>query len=443
MGHILSLTDGVTTFSLVTGNCMLTRYVPETAPEGDESPVSETVELVLFAATTVLLQVAENQLRLLLRVAAERLATGVGKRLYLQLQLANEASSWRSEVLGANLQLGSEALTAWGNAQMTVTLHLRRVGFWEGAEVELPLASKAQTGAATGGRTIHNCNDSTRGNYVQVASTAVAGATPAPVRVQLTNISGAGQDYRNLYLATNAYSDPANLVYTLQGEARQAGYGTVASSSFAANGQHLAVAVNLSYQVNWDLSAAQMQAAAGRYFRVFMRVTAAPSAAVYVAAEVREEFGLVTLARTPSETKISPSSPELIDLGALPLPPGGGNGSGWGVAVLTLTMRAATATTLYVDYLQLMPTESLRHLVQRGMTVPSGDAVVDDGIAGEAYELESGVRQSILIQRGQPVRVWPGVTQRVYISFDVAGGSAPVDTQTSVRMWYRPRRRAV
>lgn len=460
MAHVLNLTDGTDTIALNSlTSSMVLSYTPGT-PEltaqevtdalrnGGEfgvvtlRNVTETAELLLIAASKPAVQVTINAIEAMLQSAMRRQRSKSGPRVYIQLQVDGEAGTWRSEILSGRLELDESALRLWPNIKAAAMLHITRRYFWESTTLtELQLASQASSSPATGGKTIHNRKDATQGNYVQILDTQVAGAIPAPIKLQLKNNTGAAQDYRNIYIANNAFSDPANFAHIIEGENRRAGWGTaVTGQSSCSNGGYVTATFTGASSFKWDLSSTLLAKTAGQSFRLLGRFFVySLSTPIYVRAKLQDETGLIDL-QLGDEIKlpVGISPYELIDLGELSLPPGGYS-TNWALQTLTLAMRASASVTVSLDYIQLTPLDSYRHLIQRGMQIANNDAVVDDGPEGMTYSLEAGAQHPIYSPRGEPVYVFPGVTQRLYVLHD-EGFTSPIGNSFSVQAWYRPRR---
>lgn len=457
MAHALSITDGTTTVSLTGSGVFLTQYVP-TAPtvrttslrglDGDDvgSPayenVTETIELLPYGSSTATLQAIVNGIERLIDYAQQRQKYRTGARVYLQLQVDGEASAYRSEILYGQFEPAEEALSIWGNYQFPARLHITRRYFWEGALTELQL-STSNSSAATGGKTIYNHDDSDAGNdnWVQIAAAQVGGAIPAPLRLTLQNNTGSAQGYRNIYMAVNAYSDPANFTHILEGESVVSGYGTATSLSTCSGGQYVLRALTAgTVQMHWNLSSTLLQDTLGRDFRILMRMTAAPSVAVYVTASVWDKDGLIPLAYG-DEVCVTSSSNAIVDLGTLALPPGGYTTT-YGGARLVLILRTAGSTNFNIDFFQLTPTDSFRRLYQRGYNAGANSYIIDDGIEGYTILQESSIDYAIYAVYDSPLTVFPNRTQKIIILHD-EGSSSDIANTFAIRAYYRPRRLTV
>jgi hypothetical protein len=67
--------------------------------------------------------------------------------------------------------------------------------------------------------------------------------------------------------------------------------------------------------------------------------------------------------------------------------------------------------------------------------------IADDGINGYLYcHTDASGKYQTYVGSGEPIAVWPGRAQRLYILQDIASALAPIDRRLFVQMHYRPRR---
>lgn len=356
------------------------------------------------------------------------------QKVWLHLRLEDETTPWRSQIYAGELRAADTLLGLWQeNVGARGTIALTHVPYFEGDEVELQLSSVANASPATGGVTIHNCKDSTpRGNYVQIASSQVGGVVPAPVRLELTNNSGASQDYRHFYLAVNALSDPAAFSYVLEGESAVGAVGTVAANN--SGGQVLQFSTSTATEHEWTLSAAVMEMAAGRPFRILARFDSYTTTEdIFMQPKLQDVNGLIDLA-WGDEVLLPAAGNQLVDLGVLHLG-SRPDYSAWADHRLAIATRVSGAVTVRLDCLFLMALDAYQYIEQLGYTVANNGVITVDGSLGNVHC--GGV--AIYSVRGGPLLVFPGLTQRIYIVHD-EGTSAPIANTFSVRAYHRPRR---
>lgn len=457
MAHSIAITNGVTTVSLTSSGVFLTKYTPVTpmirtqsirGMDGDDvgepvfENVTEVIELMPYSSSTSGVQTIVHGIERLIDEARQRQKRKSGAKVYLTLQIDGEGSSYRSEILTGRFEPGEEALTVWGNYQFPAKLQITRRYYWEGSLVELEISTSNQ-GASTGGRTIKNHDDSGTGddNWVQIAAAQVDGVLPAPVYVRLVNTTGSSQDYRHFYLATNAYSDPANFAHIIEGETVESGYGTTSSDANSSGGSIVSRTLSSTGEMHWTIPAATLVDAAGRDFRILMRMSAALSGGpLYVTPAIRDGDGLINLA-TGDEVRITTTSDAIVDLGTLPLPPGGYSTS-WDAMRLILSLRTTVSTTISIDFFQLTPMDSFRRIYQRGYPVVNNAVIIDDSIEGYTVLQEGSADQPIYTVYDGPLTVFPNRLQRVIILHD-EGTAAPIANQFELRLYYRPRRLSI
>lgn len=456
--HVYSLTDGTTTITLSQANGFVVTAIGLEAPDltqrdivangvdgGDvadiaQRNVTQTIEVLIIGTSTANLQYLTHSLEGMLQAAHARQKSRVGPRVYLQIQLDSEASTWRSEILTGRLRFQDEALQEWINKKVNAQLIISRRHFWEGSETELQL-STSNASAATGGQTIYNHDDAGTGhdNWVQIANTQVAGVLPAPVKLTLQNTSGGSVGYRNIYLAVNAFSDPSGFTHIIEGESRISGYGTITSESTCSGGNYNLYSFTDTGTILWDLSSGLLQDTQGRRFKLLMRCFGWTGTDLYVQPILRDSTGLVNL-WVGDEVflgSLADTSSRMIDLGSIPLPVGGYQ-TAWGAMVLGLLVRSTGAAELDIDFIQLTPLDSFRWVVQRGLTIANNGTITDDNIEGLTHAGGS----PIYSPKTGPLYVFPGRTQRIIILQDI-GTSSAIDKTFSVRAYYRPRRLTV
>ena len=439
MAHAMSITDGTTTFSLSTTNAYLQRYVP-VEPTKDDATVTETIDLTFYGASTSAMQTAMQTLGRLLDTMRRRRAIGVGPRVYLQWQPDGDATTWRSELLDARIEYQDDTLSAWGQAKSPASLSIERVPYWEGALTQLPLTNANGT-SNTSGLTVWNHDDSGAGhdNYVQIAAASVTGTIPAPVMVELTNATGSAQTYHTIYMATNAFCDPANFAHMQEAETivgASPNYTSIDSSASSSNGQHITKTFTNSVSQFFTLPASLVAKAAGHDFHLLARWTA--YADMYVRPDIYDATGAYKLRPGVEQEIRFASSPALVDLGVIPVPPGGYSAA-YGAQQLCLAYRTTGTITASLDYLAFFPAVAFRRLSIVG-SVANGAKITDDPIEDRAYITASSVEVQGVVRRSSPVQVWPNTLQRIYFLWSLQSAAAPIDQTFTVKAWYRPRR---
>ena len=435
MAHALSITDGTTTFSLSTTNAYLILYVPTEAQPGETS-VTESVEIMFYAASASAMQTAIQNLQRLLEGIRRRQQWGVGPAVYFQFQPDGDATTWRSEMLDARLEYKEDTLSVFPQAKLPATLLLQRVPFWEGALTQIPLTNQSASNN-TSGITIYNHDDSgtNHDNYVQIAAAAVGGSLPAPVKLELTNGTGSTQNWKQIWLACNAFSDPANFTHILEGETQVAG-GTTGSNADSSNSSYATITINTQDVHQWALSAALLQDAQGYDFHMLARFRSV-NGTVYIRPAIYDSGGSYAL-WTGDETQVTLTSDTIVDLGVCPLPPGG-YGTAYAAQRYYWALRSASSVVVQTDFIAFFPANTFRKLRMLSTTA-NGAIVTDDQPEGRAYTVASSVQTPNVAVSGLPLTVWPNTLQRIYVLWSYFDLSASISTTMSVKAWYRPRR---
>ena len=418
MAHTLSITDGATTvnLNLSSGN-MIQSYGMDTAEDINDPKISESMEIMFVASSGPNLQSAINTAELLLVKAKWRQdRPNAFPRVYLQMQVDGEASTWRAEIIEGRLRPGEDALRLWPNFKASYTFTFTRRA-WEGPRKELSISANGQS-AATGGRTITN----NANNWVQIASSQVGGVLPAKVELQLTNAGGSGVNYRNFYIAVNAFSDPANLTQDL-------GSGSVTLTGSGSN---------YSGRISYSLSSTLMTKTMGRVFKLIARFTT-QTGTIYVKPTLYEVNNLISIVDGDEiYMPLSAAGTKLIDLGSLALP-GGGYSLVWTDTVLGINARGAAGYSVGINSLKLMATDSYQYIAQRGFQVAAGGLITFDNIEGVYH---TGGQSVYSVRSEKPLTLFPGVTQRINILQD-EGTSSDLAKTLTVRVYIRERRLTV
>lgn len=436
MAHALSISDGTTTFSLSTTNCVLVQYTPA-EPQKGENTVTETIEVMFYAASVAAMRTAIDTLQKLLDAASRRQERGKGPVVYLLYQPDGDATAWRSRLIDWRFEYNENTLRAWGQAKLPASLIIERDAVREGDLTQIPLTNGNGTNNTTG-LTVSLHNAGTAYSYAQIAGSAVTGSAPAPVQLELTNNTGGSVTYYEVLVANNAFSDPANFPHVLQAEsALVSGSGTVSSDATCSNGQYVGWSFTNSSAQQYTLSQTLLQDALGYDFHLLARFRS-QTARVFVRPHIYDATGMFVL-WSGDEVEIPQVAPSVFDLGVIPLPPGGYS-TAYGAMRLWLAWRAeGSVGALDTDFFAFFPADTFRRL-RVPVTVSSSGIIVDDGIEGRAY-LRTGTAELPVVQpQGMPLLVWPGMTQRLYFTWSLFNWTAPITQTFSVKAWYRPRR---
>ncbi len=369
--------------------------------------------------------------------------------VYLEAQVHPQGALWRSKLLGGYLTLLGAGPDQRGGGSQGAQLTFTRVNYWEGAEQDLPLSN--QNGSrVTSGLLIYNHRDSTPGheNRVLVAGADLAGDLPAPVRLLLdgldTDMTG------TLYAGQSVYSDPANLITSQEGQAGFAGgyvTGTVIAQADASGGSFQRLAwTGADDMALWSFTILPTWAnrLGGNAFLPLLRLQNPLAAGEKLHARWRAYLNTGSAhpiyegpAFTISSTAmLHPAAPLNLPpwlLTAADLPSG-----------LSLELRvqaeSSGAHQLDLDYLYLLPLDGWR--IYRPLFVCEIPLLVlDDPYSGTLKTGDLGLQTHIA--EGPGLWLVPGRANACYFLSDRYSGGWGPGTRSSVRISYRPRRRAL
>ena len=440
MAHVISITDGTTTLTFTTANGYQVLAYDMVTPESSggklADDVAETLEVIVSGADGTQVQTRIGALSRLLDSARRRTAWGVGPRVFLQLRVDGEPNTWRTELYDAAMTPQEDTLRLWPNFSPTFDITIRRAAVWEGALAQIPLTNVGGS-ANTTGLNVYLHDDTGRDNYVEIATDGIGGNLPTPLHLELTNNNGATVQLARLYMGCNAFSDPANLPPTLQAETiRASGGSVVTGDSSCSNDGYVAHTFTNATGQQYSLSTALLRAARGYDFHLLARFRSPPGAA-YVRPYIYDSAGAYSL-WTGAEVELPFVGPSVVDLGVIPLPPGGYAPLA-GALRLYLAWRTTGTVSVDTDCFVLMPANTFRLLQIQG-PVAANAVVVDNGPEARAYVRSGSAELPFATSQGLPLLAWPGLMQRIYFMWNLVDGSAPVTQTLSVKAWHRPRR---
>jgi hypothetical protein len=443
MAVALAISDGTTTVSLSgTSPVLGVTYFPQTSQyrNGEWQNVTEDAEVNLRGTHTAI-RAAVASIELLLQAAIRRQETGVGDKVYVTFAPLSE-TAYRSEVFDGRVVWSTDpGLRRLGDTNPTVRIDViwTRAPGWDGDLTQISLSASGQS-ASTSARTI--TNDPANGNWVQMAAAQVTGDMPTPVMLELTNASGGAQAYRKLFVNVNAGSDPANLVHYLQAEAAVSG-GTAAADATCSGGNRWSVTLSTTpttYQ--WTLPAADMQRTKGRRARITARIKSI-AGATYVRPKILDSGGAQVLWSGDELYLGSLTDTVLLDLGIVPLPPGG-YGATYAAHRLGLEMRSSGAPTDVFDVFQLTMLDAYLYADLNSVSVANGAALVLDGVEGRNYISASSVWTPLATSFGGPIMLQPNTLQRIHVLYEIAAtAGVPITGTFGTKAYFRPRRLTV
>ncbi len=381
----------------------------------------------------------------LFQQAQHRQRTGLGTRVYVKFDPANSGTVYRSEVLSGRVDLADAwALTQnWEANETECLVTWTRRYYWEAdSETELILSNGNSTG--TGGVVVWNHDDGGAGhdNYVAIGGTVVAGAIPAPLRLEIySNFGGGTNDPGPIYIAHNVFSAPGSLSHIVEAESAVGGAGgtNVGSAIYSAgSARQCALPASEDQLMQWNMSTAQASHCGGNYFRILARFGSQLPLNTKLRLRVQ---GVVTADIQDGPLFNFNGNEQLADLGVVKIPSHSMADTGGSTYPPGLRLRGYGSGTVVLDYFQLSAMDSYRYF---NVTVPPDYTLVDDGVAGLTY-LDLGTayanaKSGGIPVKGAPIHVWPNRDQRLYYLANYTGNTALITGTVQIRAYYRPRR---
>lgn len=405
----LQITDGTTTVVLhgssPTSPFLGAVYFPR--DPGDTETVAETATIAYSGSNTALKTQVNHIERLLRQAANPRLPT-----VYIEYDNDVAGGMQRSPVVGGRVTWpDAKALRQVYNSIATGKFDIvwERAAYWEGAEVSLGSGSIVNGSASP---------------YNSLALSAPAGSLPAPIKITITNASGAAISPARLYLSLD------NTVGLTATESILAGSSTTWTGP--ADHSQRVYTLTIPTAVLAKLRGEEMQVVAG--------FTDLVESVAYIRASIYSTIGGVyQLLHAGIERFIG--SVDLLHLGSLPIPPGGTATTDIALVLSVYSVNGGSATLAFV---QLTPARNAIELRQVGYNVADGDSVVEDGLEGEAYLLDaSDDRYDIIHRSGGPLMVQPGVDNRLYVLLYESTGDFDDTIDLDLAVTYRPRRATI
>lgn len=445
----IRITDGTTTVNLNTLPIICTDY-PMASPEANEDViknlgdgdtlatpswgnVTESLQLLITGASASAVRDSIQSIEKLLDKARQNRLTWRGVKVWIEVQFDQDSSvRWRSEILAGRLAHKKITDDIW-RAKAESALIITRRYFWEGPETQLQLTSAGTGSPTTGYATIYNNDDaSANTNWFQVDSAQVAGVIPAPLKLEFVNTSGSTRTLKSVHLGNYVHMDPTTIDPIFRAD--QAAY---TDTTFGTGEE-------TSYR--WLLPQALLNDTVGQYCRILVALSSLPAATSLARARLQNPDGVVYTDIVVGE-QVKVAGEAILDLGAMPIPPGGALVGSNAFTYLALSMQAASGSdTIGVDWIQVMPAGHGLYRQLRGVYPNAGltnnSLLIDDGIEGQCYMVSGTDNYASYRGIHTPLHVWPGVTQR-FRFMKQANGSLTPSEAFGVKAYYRQRRLTV
>lgn len=399
--------------------------------------VTESLELLIRGTTTAEIRTRARAIQTILRTAHERQKFGAGSRVYLQDSGVEASGVARSEILSGRLLFNNEH-DQLSRLNAEAVLSITRRPFWEGARVQIATLTSSEDSTPAVVVDLYNNDDASASatNWINIPASdtpnqGVAGVLATPAEIKLTNDHGSDLDWREFYISNTVFSDPANFDPFLLGSEATGGASYALTTSEAVGWRWLPAV----------LTDSRLEDLAGRHYRILVTFgTGASTTGVYLRAQVESYISGSPV--TLYQGRLIPYNGEgLIDLGAVPIPPGGYDTAGSDISLAITAFRPAGTATMHVDFVQMTPAGDglFQQVSQVDFAASTGSAIVTDGIEGLSYfDNGDGKHISITRTRGQPILLFPGRTNRLRVLFSEETGFT-AGRHIEGRVWYRPR----
>lgn len=349
--------------------------------------------------------------------------------------MSTDSIQYRTEILDGRVELADGAVHASALNHIAARIFITHRPYWEGSRTQIPLTNASGTNNTSGLTINPNRGDSGYDNFANIAYNAIAGVLPAPLEIEIKNLSSTKQ-LKHIYIANDYDHDSStDLITFLEGESGTASGSTTPSGSYS-NGLARSFTVNTTNTLSWSITLLQIASMGGRNFKMLGRFTF--TGTVY--AKVSLVAGGITIASGP-EIKLA-TQDYYQDLGVLAMPPGGESWT-WATMTLSISFRSSSSVTVICDFVHITIADAPAYRVLTlvsDYSTNANDTIVDDGIENNAYLQSTTLfgRLPIVSALGNPVHVWPN-NENQRLRFLIDGISTAYNWQFSVKAWYRPR----
>jgi hypothetical protein len=382
----------------------------------------------------------------LLKKARLYFETGLGEQVVLHAEPVY-GEVWESQVVDGWTEFAAKGSQAEGrlSGSMVLTVHVRRVNYWQSNEIQLNTSSPAGKDYLNG-CTLPLIQVLTIANamFIYPDEMALPPDLPSPLHFQMQNLQ---PTMGNIYVAQNVNSEQVNRCYNLD-DVDATGPSTVVvdDATYAFGGHYK----NCSFTgpgpadlLVWPLAQDFCQDCAGNFFRFMFRLGyALPYSDFEFKVQVRLHSTAAVVGETSWTTGIVANRLQL--LGSMRLPPYQLTNFGYAAALDLALMARRYATgiwTVAVDYLQLIPIDGWREYdfmyPLQAYWKLNDDAALDLVTTFDA----AGNEQITHIAKGQPFYLAPHIVNAFHFAWLKDDGYAFIDAHIKVSAFVRVRRR--
>jgi hypothetical protein len=394
--------------------------------------VTESLDLRIIDSTDEAVRTRVQAIERLLDLARQGTTGYLDDRLYLIARFDHDTEDWRSQILAARWLSDTATDQIWRN-YVEGTLVLTRRYYWETITQHDVLLTSGVTTTPSSSATVYNADDThaTNRNWLQASADQVIGAIPAPATIALTNASGGDRWMGSLYLGNYVYTAPTTVDPIFRDDQQ-----SVSDSSIATGSESEAAA--------WLLSSNNLtNSFKGQFGRVLAVFDDRPAVTTLLRVGLQLRMA-ANIDIVMGEQVLSSANDFVLDLGGIPIPPGGyWDGVGANLHLMIKARAQGSADTLGFNWILVMPSGHGRFRLVQGietLELAADEAVVDDGANGGVYVLTGANKMPLLRPLFTPIHLWPGKINR--IRFLISGGAIAMEPGHiwSASMSYRPRK---
>lgn len=435
--------DETTAYDFTVAGITVLSYAPTTGKRGDER-VTDTIEILIAGGDADTQQVIKDELNNWLALAYEQWETVSQSRIYIEIRNNGDTDWRRSELLSGRLQATRQTLDSHSQFKQEYNLIVERRNWWEWPEVQAELSLD---------------NDTFTTDLMLLTADAapvyfgtIEGdpQTPVPVRLEIYN-GGGFNACDTFYISHNVFGtlDPTADEHILEGEDSTAG-GTPTSDVDKRGDYYMLKTWATTIDENifsWDLTAAQVAACGGRWYRILAVVSSPPADDLFLKVQLEYPGGVGGPAYVPTEYYVTPTIDagfQIVDLGAIQLPPTGYTANPSGL-ILSINGRSAGADEIGIDFVQISPTDGF----YKAQLVTLYNAIVTewikfDGRLGKSYIVDDdGYEYLDFADEPPQISLWPGRSQWITVLHDNRLAGVEVNDTWGIQAFYRPRRVSV
>jgi len=387
-------------------------------------------QIILHCSTLANARSVKNTLDRLFDAAHLRGRLRVGRQVWMQYRADGAEAIYRSEVLS-----GKASFT--GDLSLDIVVTITRRFYWETDAVQsLTLDNGVTSGTSL---TVKNSAGALYSNWVRISAGQITGSIKAPVLLTYQNNYASATRTTNIMYAS--FAEVAGTYgHRIEGESGTM-VGTGSTGDASASGGTVA---RLTWSGTGEVTAwygaipqATLVATGGGKFKVLAMIKGANVNDIRIRA--RLSYDLLSERGLGSWVTV-PQFGGIVDLGEFRLPPGSQiTGAPYPITLELHTRRnAGGSISMDLDYIYLMPADSIRKLNDGGFSLAQGTTITDDPFSERVFVSGyAGGDINNYNPLGRPVVLTPGVDNVVYFAV------APLDNyQRSglVTLSYRPRR---